>query len=185
MRQLLLILAAVLSVHGNHFEPTWDSLDSRSNPAWYVFTAVGVRETNPFPCGVCACVERSAFLCFWWLCDWTDGNRYDAARFGIKIHWGPYAVPAYGALGQYAEQYARWYRVGTEGCGTDANPISSGCDTALFHRSTFGSMSYEQFYSRFNPVLFDAAQWADIFRRGGAWHLSDLCGQLVHGCTNN
>ena len=136
-------------------------------------------------CVRASCVERSAFLCFWWLCDWTDGNRYDAARFGIKIHWGPYAVPAYGALGQYAEQYARWYRVGTEGCGTDANPISSGCDTALFHRSTFGSMPYEEFYNRFNPILFDAAQWADIFRRGGAWHLSDLCGQLVHGCTNN
>lgn len=39
-------------------------------------------------------------------------TRYGQSRFGIKIHWGPYAVPGYGALGQYAEQYARFYRVG-------------------------------------------------------------------------
>ena len=63
----------------------------------------------------------------------TAASRYEQARFGIKIHWGPYAVPGYGALGQYAEQYARFYRVGTEGCGTKANPISGGCRTAEFH----------------------------------------------------
>ena len=42
-------------------------------------------------------------------------------------------MPGYGALGQYAEQYARFYRVGTEECGTKANPISGGCRTAEFH----------------------------------------------------
>ena len=36
---------------------------------------------------------------------------YEQARFGIKIHWGPYAVPGWGALGQYAEQYKRFYQV--------------------------------------------------------------------------
>ena len=33
------------------YEPTWESLDTRPNPAWY-----------------------------------------EQSRFGIKIHWGPYAV---------------------------------------------------------------------------------------------
>jgi alpha-L-fucosidase len=137
LRLAAVLFAIVPQTHADHFEPTWESLDTRPNPQWY-----------------------------------------DAARFGIKIHWGPYAVPAYGALGQYAEQYARWYRVGTEGCGTTENPISSGCETARFHRSTYGSMPYEEFYSRFNPVLYNASQWAETFRRGGArTYLKDLYGK--------
>lgn len=93
---------------------------------------------------------------------------YAQARFGIKIHWGPYAVPGYGALGQYAEQYQRFYRVGTEDCGSPTNPISGGCDTAKFHHLRYGNMSYERFESDFNPVLYNATEWADVFKAGGA-----------------
>ena len=97
---------------------------------------------------------------------------YGASRFGIKIHWGPYAVPGFGALGQYAEQYARFYRVGTEGCGTKANPISGGCKTAEFHNRVYGkTFRYERFAAQFNPVLYDADQWADVFKRGGAQYV--------------
>jgi alpha-L-fucosidase len=97
---------------------------------------------------------------------------YEQSRFGIKIHWGLYAVPGFGALGQYAEQYARFYRVGTEGCGTAANPIRDGCKTAEFHNRVFGKdVKYERFAAQFNPVLYDADQWADVFRRGGAQYV--------------
>lgn len=97
---------------------------------------------------------------------------YGQARFGIKIHWGPYAVPGYGALGQYAEQYARFYRVGTQGCGTPANPISGGCRTAEFHNRVYGKdFRYEQFAAQFNPALYNASEWAEVFRRGGAQYV--------------
>eukprot|EP00658_Telonema_sp_P-2_P023795 TRINITY_DN19548_c0_g1_i2.p1 TRINITY_DN19548_c0_g1~~TRINITY_DN19548_c0_g1_i2.p1 ORF type:complete len:274 (-),score=61.73 TRINITY_DN19548_c0_g1_i2:89-910(-) len=96
---------------------------------------------------------------------------YQQARFGIKIHWGPYSVPGYGALGQYAEQYARFYRVGTEDCGTAANPISAGCDTARLHHAAYGDRSYLEFESEFNPVLYNATEWVEVFKAGGAQYI--------------
>ena len=81
-------------------------------------------------------------------------------------------MPGFGALGQYAEQYARFYRVGTEGCGTKANPVSGGCKTAEFHNRVYGAdFKYERFAGQFNPVLYDADEWAEVFRRGGAQYV--------------
>ena len=92
----------------------------------------------------------------------------------IRTHTcrGPYAVPGYGALGQYAEQYQRFYRVGTDGCGTTANPINGGCRTAEFHNRVYGKdYKYEQFAADFNPVLYDASDWARVFKAGGAQYV--------------
>lgn len=131
-RFLYLAFCTVVCRADPPYEPTWASLDSRPNPAWY-----------------------------------------EEARFGIKIHWGPYSVPGYGALGQYAEQYRRFYRVGTADCGSEQNPISGGCDTALFHSRAYGNKTYEELFMHggFNPVMYNASLWADVFRRGGAQYV--------------
>lgn len=61
------------------------------------------------------------------------------AKFGMFIHWGIYAVPASAAGG------AEWYLSGSKVQVKD----------------------YEKFAQRFNPVKFNAAEWAQIARDAG------------------
>lgn len=82
-------------------------------------------------------------------------------KFGIFIHWGLYAVPAYAPVIpnsglSYAEWY--WYRLQTQ----EKTFID-------FHNKTYGSdFLYQQFEPMFKAELFDPKQWADVFKKSGA-----------------
>jgi alpha-L-fucosidase len=82
-------------------------------------------------------------------------------KFGIFIHWGVYAVPAYAPVIpnsglSYAEWY--WYRL-----------PEKQKDFIAFHEKNYGgNFSYQQFEPMFKAELFDPAQWADIFKNSGA-----------------
>ena len=94
---------------------------------------------------------------------------YDAAKFGVLIHWGVYSVPAYNYAGPYSEPlthwseryqaYAEWYwhslRWGHE-------------PTASYHRRMYGEATYPELAREFRAELFDPAAWAEVFRRAGA-----------------
>jgi alpha-L-fucosidase len=69
------------------------------------------------------------------------------ARFGMFIHWGLYAIPA----GRWNDRtnHAEWIR-----------------DTARIPLA-----EYDKFVGQFNPVKFDAKQWARLAQRAGMKYL--------------
>ncbi len=84
------------------------------------------------------------------------------AKFGIFIHWGPYAVPAYAPVGQYAEWYWRHLERGPMHQGKP-NP------TFQFHERNYGKrFPYADFAPLFRAELFEPAHWAKLFRNAGA-----------------
>lgn len=81
---------------------------------------------------------------------------YSAAKFGIFIHWGVYAVPSWSPKGSYAEWY--W----------NAMQNKKG-ETWKFHERTYGAdFPYENFAPMFKAELFKPEQWADVLTRSGA-----------------
>jgi alpha-L-fucosidase len=100
---------------------------------------------------------------------------YDEAKFGVFIHWGMFAIPAFAArLGGISDAfktdydravaltpYTEWY----------ANAIKvPGTPSAEFHQATYGDAPYEAFKEPFVGGLsaWDPAQWAESFRDAGA-----------------
>jgi alpha-L-fucosidase len=84
------------------------------------------------------------------------------AKFGIFIHWGVYAVPAWAPKGQYAEWY--WNHMG----GPSGEKERNG-ETWAFHKAHYGAdFSYADFVPLFTAELFNPDEWADIFDRAGA-----------------
>ena len=83
---------------------------------------------------------------------------FDDAKFGIFIHWGVYSVPGYRA--DDATGGAEWYW---------DNLQKGSPGTVAFHNRTYGpSFTYAEFAPRFTAELFNATQWASLFRRAGA-----------------
>ncbi|MDR1527100.1 MAG: alpha-L-fucosidase [Dysgonamonadaceae bacterium] len=75
------------------------------------------------------------------------------AKFGIFIHWGVYAVPAFGS---------EWY---------PRNMYNQGTNEYKHHIATYGehtSFGYKDFIPMFKAEKFDAAEWAALFRESGA-----------------
>ncbi len=78
---------------------------------------------------------------------------YRKAKFGIFIHWGLYAVPAYGS---------EWY---------SRNMYIQGSREYEHHLATYGphkDFGYKDFIPMFKAEKFDAAEWAELFRKAGA-----------------
>lgn len=67
------------------------------------------------------------------------------ARFGMFIHWGPYAVPAGEYDGRTVPGVAEW----------------------IMDRARIPVADYETFAARFDPRLFDAAEWVRIAKDAG------------------
>lgn len=83
------------------------------------------------------------------------------AKFGIFIHWGLYSVPAYTAKGQYAE----WYQWQLE--------KQPELTTKDWHESVYGkNHKYTDFVEGFKAELFDAKQWAELFKKSGAKYIN-------------
>ena len=88
---------------------------------------------------------------------WTD------AKFGIFIHWGPYAVPAFGAVskdGKFAwDCYSEWYQ----------GFMLAGKKPYLEHHAKqYHNAPYGNFAAQFRAENFDAAEWAKLFKKAGA-----------------
>ena len=106
---------------------------------------------------------------------WAELKRptpdwFAEAKFGIFIHWGAYAVPAWaepiGELGTiepeewfFHNPYSEWYfnTLRLEGSAAQAH-----------HRADFGDAPYDDFLDSWRAADFDPADWARLFRHAGA-----------------
>lgn len=91
--------------------------------------------------------------------DWQSLARYQVpawyrnAKFGIFIHWGVYAVPAFGN---------EWY---------PRNMYIQGSREYEHHLKTYGphkEFGYKDFIPMFKAEKYDANAWADLFQQAGA-----------------
>ncbi len=100
---------------------------------------------------------------------------YDDAKFGIFIHWGLFAIPAFASnLGKISDAfkkdydravamtpYTEWY----------ANAIKvPGTPSADFHAKEYNNQPYSAFKQPFEEGLkqWDPDAWAEAFRNSGA-----------------
>lgn len=97
-----------------------------------------------------------------WQADWEELRSrpypqwFKDAKLGIFIHWGVYSVPAYGGKESYGEWYLRGLQVG---------------DTLRtnFMKRVYGeNFTYRDFAPLFKAELFNAGEWADLFKKSGA-----------------
>ncbi|KUI62553.1 Tissue alpha-L-fucosidase [Cytospora mali] len=87
---------------------------------------------------------------------------FNDAKYGIFIHWGPYAVPGWGNSGK-AEKYAEWYWwYLNQGPGTSVG-------TYEYHLETYGpNVVYDDFIANFTASAFNPKDWVDLFADAGA-----------------
>ena len=78
--------------------------------------------------------ERDARMAWW-----------RAAKFGMFIHWGVYAVPAGSYDGQQIPGIGEW----------------------IMNRGKIPRAEYQAFAAQFNPVKYDAAAWVRLAKRAG------------------
>jgi alpha-L-fucosidase len=84
---------------------------------------------------------------------YTVPDWYLDGKFGIFIHWGVYAVPAFGN---------EWY---------PRNMYQQGSDEFRHHAETYGrhtQFGYKDFIPMFTAEQYDPDHWADVFARAGA-----------------
>ncbi len=85
--------------------------------------------------------------------DIIEPKWYKEAKFGIFIHWGPYAVPAFAS---------EWY---------PRNMYQKDTECYQFHIDNFGphkDFGYKDFIPMFKAQKFDPEAWADLFEEAGA-----------------
>ncbi len=96
--------------------------------------------------------------------NWESLKKYEIpewfrdAKFGIFIHWGVYAVPAYGG----GRIYGEWY-------GNDMYQVGSAA--YKHHLATYGTQDkfgYKDFIPMFKGEKFNADAWAKLFKQAGA-----------------
>ncbi len=95
--------------------------------------------------------------------DWasiTNGFKtpdwYRDAKFGLFIHWGAYAVPAFGS---------EWY---------PRNMYVTNSPEFAHHIATYGPQSqfgYKDFFPLFKAEKFDATAWAKLFKEAGVKYI--------------
>jgi alpha-L-fucosidase len=99
-------------------------------------------------------IETGPFAASWdSLKGYTAPEWYQDARFGIFIHWGLYAVPAFAN---------EWY---------PRNMYLQGTPEFQHHVETYGphtQFGYKDFIPLFTAERFDPDHWANLFRRAGA-----------------
>ena len=84
---------------------------------------------------------------------WQPPKWYQNAKFGIFIHWGAYAVPAF---------ENEWY---------PRNMYIEGSNAYRHHVETYGphcQFGYKDFIPMFKAERFDPTAWAKLFRQAGA-----------------
>lgn len=90
---------------------------------------------------------------------------FSDAKFGIFIHWGLYAVPAWGPTdANVYDKYAEWYwnKLTNENSQVHQNFVD-------FHNRTYGEdFKYQDFVKGFTCEMFYPEEWAKIFKNAGA-----------------
>ncbi len=87
------------------------------------------------------------------LSHWKVPEWYENAKFGIFIHWGVYAVPAF---------ENEWY---------PRNMYIQGSNAYEHHLKTYGphkEFGYKDFVPLFRAERFDPEEWARLFAQAGA-----------------
>lgn len=83
-------------------------------------------------------------------------------KFGIFIHWGVYSVPSFSRV--IPDGYSEWYW-----CNYNDSTRHNYHAVREFHDKNYGKdFKYEQFAPMFRAELFDAEEWASIFKKSGA-----------------
>lgn len=72
-------------------------------------------------------------------------KKFDDEKFGMFIHWGLYAIPAGEWKGQYVRGIGEW----------------------IMNRARIPVKEYEQLAKQFNPVKFNAGEWAQVAKDAG------------------
>ena len=89
---------------------------------------------------------------------------FDDAKYGIMIHWGPYAVPGYGGVAPnetYAEWF--WWYSNNHFVGSDKS------DCYEYRLETFGpDWNYDDGFANFTASSWDPKEWVDLFADAGA-----------------
>jgi alpha-L-fucosidase len=87
---------------------------------------------------------------------------YNNAKYGIFIHWGVYAVPAWGNVGKN-ETYSEWYW-----WNLNQGP-STKDQTYEYHLEHYGpDVVYDDFIANFTAAAWDPHEWVDLFADAGA-----------------
>ncbi|MBX2874881.1 MAG: alpha-L-fucosidase [Saprospiraceae bacterium] len=105
--------------------------------------------------------------------NWESLRQYEIpewfqdAKFGIFIHWGPYAVPAFGS-----EWYPRLMYMDEKIWNANFE-VKSEKPSGVYkhHVKTYGhpgEFGYKDFIPMFKGEHFDAAEWIDLFVKSGA-----------------
>lgn len=85
---------------------------------------------------------------------------FSDAKLGIFIHWGLYSVPAWSGKEQYAEWFLRGLQL------KDSSRVE-------FQKRVYGEdFTYRDYAPLFKAELFDADEWAELFKQSGAKYVS-------------
>lgn len=86
---------------------------------------------------------------------------FNQDKFGIFIHWGVYAVPAYAPIvPNNGISYSEWYWTRIQ--GKEKRFLD-------FHNKNYGeNFPYQDFEKLFKAELYNPAQWAEVFKNSGA-----------------
>ena len=85
---------------------------------------------------------------------------FSEAKLGIFIHWGIYSVPSWSEKEQYAEWFLR---------GLQLNETSR----VGFQQRVYGTdFTYRDYAPLFKTELFDANEWAELFKQSGAKYVT-------------
>ena len=113
----------------------------------------------------CACTlhAQTAYKADWESLDKRPTPQWwQEAKFGIFIHWGVYAVPAYAPTDEanvYAKYSEHYYN----------RLLTKNAAFTNFHARTYGAdTSYKDFAKQFRAEHFNPDQWADLFKKSGA-----------------
>ena len=91
---------------------------------------------------------------------------YNDAKFGIFIHYGPYAVPGWGNSTPY-ESYSEWFWWYSTRRG-----VHEDADRSSFYEyrlRTFGpDWNYDDSFPNYTASAFDPKEWVDLFADAGA-----------------
>lgn len=89
---------------------------------------------------------------------------FDNAKYGIFIHWGPYAVPGYGGVAPN-ETYAEWFWWYSNNHFVQADKS----DSYGYRLETFGpDWNYDDGFPDFTAAAWDPREWVDLFAEAGA-----------------
>lgn len=85
---------------------------------------------------------------------------FSDAKLGIFIHWGLYSVPSWSGK----EQYSEWFLRGLQ--------LKDSARVA-FQRNVYGTdFTYRDYAPLFKAELFNANEWAELFKQSGAKYVT-------------